>query len=52
MQRSNSVEVIAVRQEPASRRVNSCVKKMIFAAAVVLCAGALAGAQTVSTLLF
>jgi hypothetical protein len=39
MQRSNSVEVIAVRQEPASRRVNSCVKKMIFAAAVVLCAG-------------
>jgi uncharacterized repeat protein (TIGR03803 family) len=50
MQRGNSVEVIAVRQEPASRRVNSCVKKMIFAAAVVLCAGAMAGAQTVSTL--
>jgi hypothetical protein len=49
MQR-NSVEVIAVRPKPARRRVNSYVKQMIFAAAVVLCAAAVAGAQTVTTL--
>ena len=50
MQRSYSVEVIAVREKRASRRVNSCAKKMIFAAMVVLCAAAVAGAQTVTTL--
>jgi hypothetical protein len=50
MQRSNSAEVIAVRPKPARRRVNSYVKQMIFAAAVVLCAAAVAGAQTVTTL--
>jgi uncharacterized repeat protein (TIGR03803 family) len=49
MQRSNSAEVIAVRQGPA-RRVNSNVKRMILAAAFLLCAGAMAGAQTVTTL--
>jgi uncharacterized repeat protein (TIGR03803 family) len=49
MQRSNSAEVLAVRQEPA-RRVNSSVKGMILAAAFLLCAGAMAGAQTVTTL--
>ncbi len=50
MQRSNSAEVIAVRPKTARRRVNSYVKQMIFAAAVVLCAAAVAGAQTVTTL--
>jgi hypothetical protein len=50
MQRSNSAEVIAVRQKSASRRLNSYVKEIIFAAVVVLCAAAVAGAQTVSTL--
>jgi uncharacterized repeat protein (TIGR03803 family) len=49
MQKSYSA-VIAVRQKSASRRVNSCVKPMIFAAAVVLCSVAVAGAQTVTTL--
>jgi hypothetical protein len=44
MQRSNSAEVIAVRQKSASRRLNSYVKEIIFAAVVVLCAA------TVSTL--
>jgi len=49
MQRSISAEVLAVRQEPA-RRVSSSVKGMILAAAFLLCAGAMAGAQTVTTL--
>src|ERR1039458_2844100 len=49
MQRSNSAEVIAVRQEPA-RRVNSYVEGMILAAAFLLFAVAVAGAQTVTTL--
>jgi uncharacterized repeat protein (TIGR03803 family) len=50
MQRSYSAEVIAVPQKSASPRVNSYVKKMIFAAAVLLCVAAVAGAQTVTTL--
>jgi uncharacterized repeat protein (TIGR03803 family) len=48
MRRSIPAEVIAVHR-PA-RRVNSYVKGIILAAAVVLLAGALASAQTVSTL--
>jgi uncharacterized repeat protein (TIGR03803 family) len=48
MQRSNSAEIIAVRG-PA-RRVNSYVKGMILAAAFLALAGAMAGAQTVTTL--
>ncbi len=49
MQRSISAEVIALRQQ-RTRRVNSSVKGMILAAAFLLCAGAMAGAQTVTTL--
>jgi len=48
MRRSIPAEVIAVHR-PA-RRVNSNVKGIILAAAVVLLAGSMAGAQTVTTL--
>lgn len=50
MQRSYSAEVIPVRRDSASGRASSRVKHMIFAAVVVLCAAAVAGAQTVTTL--
>jgi uncharacterized repeat protein (TIGR03803 family) len=49
MRRKHSAEVIGVRLETAQSRVNSYLKKMILAAAVLLCAGAVAGAQTVAT---
>jgi len=49
MTSSFSVEVIHLRQEAAGRTVGSCLRVAIFAAIVLLCVGALANAQTVST---
>jgi uncharacterized repeat protein (TIGR03803 family) len=46
MQKSFSAEVLDVRQKT---RLNSYIHKIIFTAAWLMCAGALAGAQTVAT---
>jgi uncharacterized repeat protein (TIGR03803 family) len=49
MKFKNSAEALTVRQEAARRLSNSCFKATIFAALMVLGAGAFAGAQSAAT---